>query len=420
MIVVFVLGGLAVLTLFAALHLYLWRRLVRDVSAPRGRYRRIGTVLAFVLPLTSLGALIGGRELPLAGERWLAWPGYLWLAVLIYLTFALLVGEAVRPLLRRALDRRAARTAPEEAVLVAVPATAPAPEATAAAPPAVPAAAEEPAAATRRQFVARTVAVAAGAAAAGTVGYGTYGVLRGPRLKNVTVPLAKLPARADGYRIAVVSDIHLGPILGRAHTQRIVDTINGARPDLVAIVGDLVDGTVADLGPAAEPLAQLRSRHGSYFVTGNHEYFSGAAPWVDFVRELGVHPLENARVELPGFDLAGVNDISGADHHAAPDYGKALGDRDRSRAAVLLAHQPVMIHEAVKHGVDLQLSGHTHGGQLWPGNYIAELANPTVAGLDRYGDTQLYVTRGAGAWGPPVRVGAPSDITIVKLVSLRA
>ncbi|MCZ4099597.1 metallophosphoesterase [Streptomyces sp. So13.3] len=422
MIVVFVLGGLAVLALFAALHRYLWRRLVRDVSAPRGRYRRIGTVLAFVLPLTSLGALIGGRALPLAGERWLAWPGYLWLAVLIYLTFALLVGEAVRPLLRRALDHRAARTAPEEAVLVAVPATAtaPAPEATATAPPAVPAATDEPAAATRRQFVARTVAVAAGAAAAGTVGYGTYGVLRGPRLKNVTVPLAKLPARADGYRIAVVSDIHLGPILGRAHTQRIVDTINGARPDLVAIVGDLVDGTVADLGPAAEPLAQLRARHGSFFVTGNHEYFSGAAPWVDFVRELGVHPLENARVELPGFDLAGVNDISGADHHAAPDYGKALGDRDRTRAAVLLAHQPVMIHEAVKHGVDLQLSGHTHGGQLWPGNYIAELANPTVAGLDRYGDTQLYVTRGAGAWGPPVRVGAPSDITIVKLVSLRA
>ncbi|MCM2421180.1 MULTISPECIES: metallophosphoesterase [unclassified Streptomyces] len=432
MVVVFVLGGLAVLALFAVLHRYLWRRLVRDVSAPRGWYRRIGTVLAFVLPLISLGALIGGRALPLAGERWLAWPGYLWLAVLIYLTFALLVGEAVRPLLRRALDRRAAtRGNPEEAVPVAVPATAtataPAPEATATsaaspptAPPPVPAATEDPAAATRRQFVARTVAVAAGAAAAGTVGYGMYGVLRGPRLKNVTVPLAKLPARADGYRIAVVSDIHLGPILGRAHTQRIVDTINGARPDLVAIVGDLVDGTVADLGPAAEPLAQLRSRHGSYFVTGNHEYFSGAAPWVDFVRELGVHPLENARVELPGFDLAGVNDISGADHHAAPDYGKALGDRDRTRAAVLLAHQPVMIHEAVKHGVDLQLSGHTHGGQLWPGNYIAELANPTVAGLDRYGDTQLYVTRGAGAWGPPVRVGAPSDITIVKLVSLRA
>jgi uncharacterized protein len=262
--------------------------------------------------------------------------------------------------------------------------------------------------------------VAAGAAAAGTVSYGTYGVLRGPRLKNVTVPLAKLPPKADGYRIAVVSDIHLGPILGRAHTERIVRTINGAQPDLVAIVGDLVDGSVADLGPAAEPLARLRSRHGSFFVTGNHEYFSGADAWVDHVRELGVHPLENARVELPGFDLAGVNDVTGANHGEPPDFARALGDRDRTRASVLLAHQPVQIHEAVRYGVDLQLSGHTHGGQLWPGNYVAALANPTVAGLKRYGDTQLYVTRGAGAWGPPVRVGAPSDITVITMRSKQA
>ncbi len=252
------------------------------------------------------------------------------------------------------------------------------------------------------------------------VGNGAYGVLRGPQVKQVTVPLAKLPRAAHGYRIAVVSDIHLGPILGRAHTRRIVDTINATQPDLVAVVGDLVDGSVAELGPAARPLADLRAKDGAYFVTGNHEYFSGAAPWVDFVRELGVHPLENARVELPWFDLAGVNDIGGTAQGQGPDYAKALDDRDRGRAAVLMAHQPVTIHDSVRHGVDLQLSGHTHGGQLWPGNYLAELANPTVAGLERYGDTQLYVTRGAGAWGPPVRVGAPSDITVVTLASLQA
>ncbi|MET9291232.1 metallophosphoesterase [Streptomyces sp. NPDC003077] len=272
----------------------------------------------------------------------------------------------------------------------------------------------------RRLFVARSVAAGAAAVATATVGYGTYSVLRGPSLKRVTVPLAKLPRRAHGFRIAVVSDIHLGPILGRDHTERIVATINRTSPDLVAIVGDLVDGSVADLGPAAEPLRRLRSRFGSYFVTGNHEYYSGAAEWVNHVRELGVHPLENARTELPAFDLAGVNDISGTTHHAGPDYGLALGDRDPSRASVLLAHQPVMIHEAVRHGVDLQLSGHTHGGQMWPVTYIAEATNPTVAGLERYGDTQLYVTRGAGAWGPPVRVGAPPDVTLVQLASIDA
>ncbi|MFG3409073.1 metallophosphoesterase [Streptomyces sp. NPDC048142] len=272
----------------------------------------------------------------------------------------------------------------------------------------------------RRLFVSRVVGGAAAAAGLATVGYGAYGVLRGPSVKRVTVPLARLPRAAHGFRIAVVSDIHIGPILGRAHTRRIVDTINATSPDLVAVVGDLVDGTVADLGSAAEPLAGLRARHGSFFVTGNHEYFSGAEAWIDHVRELGLRPLENARVEIEGFDLAGVNDVAGETEGQGPDFGKALGDRDRGRAAVLLAHQPVVIHDAVEHGVDLQLSGHTHGGQLWPGNLLAELANPTVAGLERYGDTQLFVSRGAGAWGPPVRVGAPSDITVVELASRQA
>ncbi|MEU1996833.1 metallophosphoesterase [Nocardia gamkensis] len=272
----------------------------------------------------------------------------------------------------------------------------------------------------RRVFVARVVSGAAVAAAAATVGVGAYGVLDGPSVKRVAVPLAKLPRRADGFRIAVVSDVHLGPILGRGFAQRVVRSVNDTQPDLIAVVGDLVDGSVEHLRSAVEPLAGLRARHGAFFVTGNHEYFSGAEQWVEHVQELGMHLLANARTELPGFDLAGVNDVQGERIGQGPDFGKALGDRDRARTAVLLAHQPVLIEDAVAHGVDLQLSGHTHGGQLWPGNYLAGLANPTVAGLERYGDTQLYVSRGAGAWGPPVRVGAPSDITVVELVSLQA
>ncbi|MFD9979034.1 metallophosphoesterase [Streptomyces massasporeus] len=312
-------------------------------------------------------------------------------------------------------------TAPE-------PATAPAPETASGEAEGVPAAEASsplpgtatPAGPTRRLFVSRVVAGAAAAAAVGTVGYGTYGVLRGPKVKRVTVPLAKLPRAAHGYRIAVVSDVHLGPVLGRGFAQKVVDTINATQPDLIAVVGDLVDGSVKDLGPAAAPLAQLRARHGSYFVTGNHEYFSGAEQWVEEVRRLGITPLENARREMPYFDLAGVNDVAGEDEGQGPDFAKALGDRDTARACVLLAHQPVQIHDAVEHGVDLQLSGHTHGGQLWPGNLIASGANPTLAGLDRYGDTQLYVSRGAGAWGPPTRVGAPSDITLIELASRQA
>ncbi|MFF5450939.1 metallophosphoesterase [Streptomyces sp. NPDC012950] len=437
--VVFLLVLVVVLALLGGVHWYVWRRLVRDVTAPGGLPRRLGTAAVVVLPLLSLAALVSARAgVPFPVQQVIAWPGQMWLAVLLYLVLALVVGEAVRPLLRARLARRAPAAAPEPAPVVPEPVpvpvaqtapdsapatTGPASATDATTGPTDPAPAKDsaPADPSRRLFVSRVVGGTAAAVALGTVGYGTYGVLRGPRVKRVTVPLAKIPRAAHGYRIAVVSDVHLGPILGRAHTQRIVDAVNSTQPDLIAIVGDLVDGTVEDLGPAAEPLARLRARHGSFFVTGNHEYFSGADAWVDHVRELGLRPLRNERLEIAaGFDLAGVDDVAGESEGQGPDFGRALGDRDRARAAVLLAHQPIVVHDAVRHGVDLQLSGHTHGGQLWPGNLLAELANPTVAGLERYGDTQLYVSRGAGAWGPPVRVGAPSDITVVELASKQA
>ncbi|GAA3953015.1 metallophosphoesterase [Streptomyces marokkonensis] len=468
MVVVFALVAVAVVSVLVAANWYVWRRLFRDTTRGPGPARRIGAVVIAGGWLLAVGTMVAGRAgAPFWLERVLAWPGYLWLALSLYLLLALLVGEAVRPLLRRFLERRAAgRRAAAEPEPTPQPLSAPAvdteripagtapprtaeesgtgeepetagkaevPGAEASAAPGAPEAPDAPAPGatddgmserlalpSRRLFVSRVVAGAAAAAAVGTVGYGTYGVLNGPTVKRVTLPLAKLPRAAHGFRIAVVSDIHLGPVLGRSFAQTVVDTINSTQPDLIAVVGDLVDGSVKDLGPAAAPLAQLKARHGAYFVTGNHEYFSGAEQWVDEVRRLGLIPLENARTELPHFDLAGVNDVAGEDEGQGPDYAKALGDRDRTRACVLLAHQPVQIHDAVDHGVDLQLSGHTHGGQLWPGSLLAGLANPTVAGLERYGDTQLYVSRGAGAWGPPTRVGAESDVTVIELASPKA
>ncbi|MFF7519190.1 metallophosphoesterase [Streptomyces pseudovenezuelae] len=430
MVIVF---ALLALTVLVTANWYLWRRLFRDTTGGPGRVRRVGAVLIGGGWVLAIAALVAERTgAPFWLQRVLAWPGFLWLALSIYLLLAVVAGEVVRPLLRRLLERRDRRG---EAAVAASPhpervpagASAEKPREAAGA-PAEPGAGDpqEPgppalvAAPSRRLFVSRVVAGAAAAAAAGTVGLGTYGVLRGPGVKRVTVPLAKLPRAAHGYRIAVVSDIHLSPVLGRGFAQKVVDTINSTRPDLIAVVGDLVDGSVKDLGPAAAPLARLEARHGSFFVTGNHEYFSGAEQWVEEVRRLGLRPLENDRTELAWFDLAGVNDIAGESEGQGPDFAKALGDRDTARACVLLAHQPVQIHDAVDHGVDLQLSGHTHGGQLWPGNLLAKAANPTVAGLERYGDTQLYVSRGAGAWGPPPRVGAPSDITVIELASAQA
>lgn len=471
MAIVFVLVAVLVLAVIVTANWYVWRRLFRDTTRGPGLTRRTGAALIAGGWLLAITALVAERTgAPFWLQQVLAWPGFLWLALSIYLLLAVVAGEAVRPLLRWFVERRArARGAGSEpgagapgdpaaataaapqaddgaAAAAGAPVGAPTPvtatatqadpgaTVTAPATPATPdttpqqlttpgATGTTPSAPTgpsRRLFVSRVVAGAAAAAAVGTVGYGTYGVLRGPRVKRVTVPLAKLPRAAHGYRIAVVSDVHLGPVLGRGFAQKVVDTINATQPDLIAVVGDLVDGSVKDLGPAAAPLAQLKARHGSYFVTGNHEYFSGAEQWVEEVRRLGLTPLENARREMPYFDLAGVNDVAGEDEGHGPDFARALGDRDTARACVLLAHQPVQIHDAVEHGVDLQLSGHTHGGQLWPGNLIAAAANPTVAGLERYGDTQLYVSRGAGAWGPPTRVGAPSDITLIELASRQA
>jgi len=276
---------------------------------------------------------------------------------------------------------------------------------------------EAPSGVSRRLFLARTSAVVAGAVSAGTVGIGMANALGPPDLLRVPIRLRGLDPAFNGYRIAVVSDIHLGPITGRAHTERIVRMINETSPDLVTIVGDLVDGTVEELGPAAEPLRDLVSRDGTFFVTGNHEYFSGdPAAWLRELERLGVQPLRNENTAIgTAFDLAGVNDLSGRATDGGPDFDRALSGVSSSRPTILLAHQPVQVSEAAARGVDLQLSGHTHGGQLWPFHYVVGLQQGALAGLSTVEHTQLYVTRGAGFWGPPVRVGAPPDITVLSL-----
>jgi predicted MPP superfamily phosphohydrolase len=272
----------------------------------------------------------------------------------------------------------------------------------------------------RRRFLARAGAAAAGAASVGLVGVGAASALGPPDLLQVPVRLRRLDPVLRGFRIAVVSDIHLGPLAGRSHTERIVSMINGTEPDLVAIVGDLIDGTVAELGTAAEPLRDLVSRDGSFFVTGNHEYFvDDTSEWLRELERLGVQPLRNENTLIrrgtAGFNLAGVNDVAGEQHSDPPDFDRALSGLGTDKPTILLAHQPVQVRDAAAHGVDLQLSGHTHGGQMWPFHYVVRAVQPSLAGLSTVDGTQLYVTRGAGFWGPPVRIGAPPDITVITL-----
>ena len=401
---------LVVFGVLFGIHFYLWKRLVKDTTTTR-RGRWTGTLLIVGAVVLIVGGLFFGRLARPDAARWVAWPAYLWLATMFYLLVLMLAVEIPRLVLRLTWARR--RPAAEPA-LVPVGAG-PEPTAGASEPPsAAGRSVPDPA---RRLLLARGLAIGAGVAAVGTVGYGVSQAMGPPRLDRVTIPLAKLPRRLDGMRIALVSDIHLGPILGRPHTERIVRMINDLDADLVAIVGDLVDGSVAELGPAAEPLARLRAKHGSYFVTGNHEYFSGYAEWLPEIDSFGVRVLVNERVDVDGLDLAGVNDVTGGQYEHGPDFVAALGDRDRARPVVLLAHQPVQVEEAARHGVDLQLSGHTHGGQIQPFGAIVRLQQPVLSGLATINGTKLYVTNGAGFWGPPVRVGAPPQISVVTLRS---
>ncbi len=378
-------------------HLYLWRRLVVDTTRPRTLGRRVGGLAvagAFVLLMS---ALVVTRRVPPEYGKFFAWPGFVWLALLFYLAIALGIAEIPRRvLLRRAtLVPAAVGAGPDPVEPVEV----------------VP----DP---SRRLFISRSVAIGSGIAAGGVVGYGMTQALGAPQLLTVPVTLDKLQASLSGFRIAVVSDIHLGPLLGRSHTERIVRMINEQEADLVAIVGDLVDGTVAELGEAAAPLRDLVSRHGSFFVTGNHEYFSGHEQWIAELDRLGVNPLRNEGLTVAGgIELVGVNDVTGKSYNDGPDLDRALAGRDKNKPLVLLAHQPVQVGDASSRGVDLQLSGHTHGGQMVPFNFVVPVQQPSVAGLSKVDDTWLYVSRGAGFWGPPVRVGAPPDITMIELKS---
>ncbi|MFF3726393.1 metallophosphoesterase [Streptomyces erythrochromogenes] len=410
-----------------AVHYYLWIRLVRDTTKPRTTGRRLatwGVVLSALLApgtrmLTPLFDPSDG-----GGGRFLAWPGYTLIGVLLYLLMVLAVLELPRALLLRRWRRNAGQQ--DAPAPVRVPVAAAAPEAAT-----VPAVAEAPPAAPgeegqrllgRRLFLGRAVGTVAGVTALGTVGHGMSSALGDPLVKRVPVTLSKVNPRLAGLRIAVVSDIHLGPLLGRSHTERIVRMVNGLQADLVTIVGDLADGTASQLGPAARPLRALESRYGNFFVTGNHEYlYDGVEDWLDEMRNVGVRPLVNERVEIrhngAWLDLAGVEDLAGEEFGRGPDLGRALGGRDLSRPVVLLAHQPVFADEAARHGVDLQLSGHTHGGQMFPLTAVTSLVNPVNSGLGRVEDTQLYVTNGVGFFGPPVRVGAPAEITLLELRS---
>jgi predicted MPP superfamily phosphohydrolase len=243
------------------------------------------------------------------------------------------------------------------------------------------------------------------------------------RVVRVDVAVAGLPQALDGFTIAQISDVHVGPTIKRPYVEAIVEAVNGLDVDLVAVTGDLVDGSVGELAEHVAPLAGLRSKEGSFFVTGNHEYYSGAAAWVGELRRLGLVVLMNEHVVIRRGDarlvIAGVTDFSAGhfDRDQASDPRAALAGSPKTAALrILLAHQPRSAAAAEAAGFDLQLSGHTHGGQFLPWNFLVRLQQPFTAGLHRWRRMWVYTSRGTGYWGPPTRFGAPSEITVLRLV----
>jgi len=343
------------LALYGVLHIYMWWRLVWPEPSP---FREVATVavaaLAIGFPLVM--RFVRFRHVPRETARpWLL-VGYLWFGTAAYL---LLAAVASHIAVAFGADARAAAQ------------------------------------------------VCTGIAFAVVV-LGLVSVARGHVVKEVRVPIGKLGRE---YKLVHLSDVHVGTLIGRRQIEAMVAKVNALEPDLIVITGDLVDGALSDLAPDVEPLRDLRARDGVYACTGNHEYYWNPEPWLSHLRSLGIHILRNERVTPGGMlELAGTDDVS-----AHEDVTRAVAGRDPNLPLVLLAHRPRTITRAMAAGVDLQLSGHTHGGQLLPWGWLARLFDPKVAGLARFGSTWLYVSEGTGYWGPPMRVGTRCEIGAITL-----
>ncbi|MXP19760.1 metallophosphoesterase [Gordonia sp. HNM0687] len=376
----------AVLALFLALLTFaLHRRLVRATQLARPW----STVADIVLVVFAVLAFIGVGSGAFFDPGWARAPAFLglaWLAVVFYLLLGVLVIGVLSLVVR--LVGRLRGAGRREAVD------------------------------TMRR---RTIQIGSAVVVVASVVTVGYGVVEATRLQvtHTEVAVPDLPEQFDGTRVALIADLHVGPARGRGLVQQVVDEVNAQNPDLVLIAGDLTDGTVAEVGDDLEPLAELSAPLGVFGVSGNHEfYFDDGGAWLDEWERLGISTLRNERTEITvdgaTIDLAGVHDET-APAPFEPDLGAALAGRDTNRFVLLLAHEPLQAFGASDAGVDLQVSGHTHGGQMWPIMYLVPLQQPTVQGLDQVEATTVFTSRGAGAWGPPVRVGAPPEISMLQL-----
>ena len=374
------------ITILSLWHYYLWARLIRDTSlATPWKYLATTVLILMALSIPLVQIFIRALKDPV--PKHFAYAAYLWMGFAVFL-FLFFLAADLGYLLWRIYRAVLSQPAPD-------------PE--------------------RRTFIARLVGAGAFLGSASVTSMGLYNTFYDRRITRTSIALKNFPEALRGFTIVQLSDIHIGPTLQRDFLTEVVRQTNELQPDLIVITGDLVDGSVEKLKEHVAPLKDLRAKHGVYFSSGNHDHYSGIDPWCAELRRLGVKVLRNEQTLIgegdSSFILAGVDDYSargGLKEHTE-DLDKTLANRDPNKALVLLAHQPRSGVLAAERGVELQLSGHTHGGQLFPWMYFVRLQQLFVAGLHRHQNTWIYVSRGTGFWGPPVRVKTFGEIAQIEL-----
>lgn len=390
------LFAIVFVSIWFSLHVYLYWRLVRPL-APYSPWRKPAGSALLVSLLIVPGVFFTRilMQAPAITDAF-AWVAYLDMGFILILAPLLLLRDSIAAVTRnvRMLFRRHQRHTPDAAVTDSA----------------------------RRQFLANGVNLGIVGLSATMAGAGYHEARRLAAVRRISIPLDNLPEALDGFRIVQLSDIHIGPTIKGDYLQGIVERCNELHPDLVAITGDLVDGLTSMLQDELAPLTALQSRHGTFFVTGNHEYYWDALTWSDLLQTLGIRVLNNTHRVIRHDDarllVAGATDYSA--HRYVPahasDPEQARHNAGATDVSVLLAHQPKSAFAGAAAGYDLQLSGHVHGGQFFPWNFTIGLVQPFTTGLHRVQERMwLYVSAGTGYWGPPNRLGVPAEITEIIL-----
>lgn len=382
-------AGSVFISVTAGLHYYLYLRMIRDAALP-SPWREIGMVLLILTAVSIPLTFFLSRVIRFDVFRIVSLGPYVWIGTMMFLIFAFAAIDVLRVVLFISHKLGAPNVMPQDP--------------------------------SRRLALGRMLIGGTAVVASALTAVSLVQAARKPLVKRIEVLLPRLSAKQSGLKIVQISDVHVGATADGTQLAEVVRRVNALTPDIVAITGDLVDGDTAFLKQEIEAIRDLKGRFGVYFITGNHEYYSGAGQWIAEIKRLGVRVLRNEAVQIGDGDecfyLAGVDDY--ASKGMLPGHGqdipKAVRDIPKDKAVVLLAHQPKAVQEAADLGVDLVLSGHTHGGQIWPFTYLVGLQQPYNKGLHRHSKTtQIYVNQGTLTWGPPMRLGTEGEITEIIL-----